>query len=128
MIGFGGAAEIQVVDARQRVAVHLDVRRAHGQAQQRPAHGQHRGLEDVDVVDLVAIGPADGPGDGALADFRSEDVALFGSELLRVGEAADRPVGIEDDGRRHDGARERSAARLVDAGDAHAIVLRGDDA
>ncbi len=50
----------------------------------RAAHRQEGGLEDVDGVDFVAVGPADGPGHGALANLGGEDVAFFGRELLGV--------------------------------------------
>ena len=127
--GLDGAAQVQIVDARQLVAVHLDVRRAHGKTEQRAAHGEECGLQDVDGSRSRRDPPSPLPTPRARSRMlRREHVALFGRELLRVRQPANGPVRIENHRRSHDRPRERPPPRLIDAGDAHAVALRSNDA
>ena len=80
------------------------------QRQQRAAHRQHRGLEDVEAVDLVAIRPADRPGERACADDAAPGArARAAREDLRVRQSADAPA--RDRGSRRRPPPGRRAAR-----------------
>ena len=93
------------------------------------AHGEARGLVDVDAVDGLGVDGDDGEGEGHLADLAVELLAVLAVELLGVGEAharEDADLFRKDDGGGDDGAEERAAADLVDAGDgAEAVVAEG---
>ena len=70
------------------------------------AHGEHRGVEDVDAVDLLDAGEGDGPGDGALLDARRRARSRrSGVEHLGVGEAVDRAAPGRGSRRRRRPAR-----------------------
>ena len=81
------------------------------------AHGEERGLADVDAVDGFSVDGGDGEGYGFCADFGVELVALLFGELLGVGEAGEAAALGQDDGGGYDGAEERAAAYFVQAGD-----------
>jgi hypothetical protein len=73
-------------------------------------------LQDVQGVDLGDARRCDAEADRALPDLAVEALALLGRQQLRVVEAADRPLLLEDHGGGDDRAGERAAADLVDAG------------
>ena len=81
------------------------------------AHGEERGLADVDAVDGCGVDGGDGEGYGFQADFGIELVALLFGELLGVGEAGEAAAFGQDDCGGYDGAEERAAANFVQAGD-----------
>ncbi len=100
-----------------------------GEAGDGGEHGDARGLVDVDAVDGLGVDLGDGDGEGDAADAAVELFALFAGELFGVFEAgAGEGVGAfgQDDGGGDDGAEERAAADLVDAGDgAEAAIAEG---
>ena len=98
----------------ETVAVHPDAVGLDAEPLHRPSHRVHRGAQNVDAVDFLGLGPSDGPGERALADERSERLALFRGELLRVGETLDRTLRIQNHRSRADGARKRTASGFVD--------------
>ncbi len=108
------ARQRQIGDARAAIAVDAHVRRTHRQRQQRAAHRQQRRLQDVQAVDLVAIRPADRPGERARADDGSQACALRDRKHLGVGKAANAPLRVQDHRSRHHRARQRPAAGLID--------------
>ena len=103
-------------------------RRASGsyrQRQERAAHRQHRGLKNVETINLVAIRPADRPGERACANDGRQARALCGREDLGVRQPADAPARVENHGGGHYGTGEGAAPGLIDAGDAGKITPRG---
>src|SRR5579883_1515372 len=116
--GLHGTAEAQILEGRQLVAVDLYVGRTYGQAQQRTAHGEEGRAENVESVDLVAVGPRNRLGQRALADDGGQALSLLPRQRLGIGEASDASARIEDHGRGDDRSSERSAAGFVDAGHA----------
>ncbi len=83
-----------------------------------------RRLQNIEAVDLVAIGPADRPGERARADDRRQPRALGARERLGVRKPADAPARVEDHGRGHHRPGERPAARLIDSRDAREVMHR----
>ena len=81
---------------------------------QRPAHGEHRGVVDVDLVDLAGTGGTERNHEGLLADAGSEHHAGGGVELFGVVHAGDSTAS----GRHHDracdnGARKRAPSDFI---------------
>ena len=101
----------------QAVTVHLDPGRHQAQAEYCAPHCEAGGLEDVETIDFMAVGPGNRPRNGAHPDLSSEFLPGCLGQQLRVGETIDRAIRIENDGACHDGPRQRSAARFVDPGD-----------
>ena len=96
-----------------------------GRASGTPAAPAARGAwretspEDVERVDLVAIGPADRPGERARADDAARGArAPRRSATLESARPRMRRLRVEDHRRRDHRSRERAAARFIDAGDA----------
>jgi hypothetical protein len=108
---------------RADVAIDPRFLRPHGKPLHCPAHGEHRGVEDVEPVDLLYGGKRHRPGDRALLDALGEHLAPLGSQQLGIGEAVDAPSGIQDHRAGIHGAGERAAPGLVDA--AHEQVSAG---
>src|SRR4051794_5349037 len=119
---FDCAAEFQILDARQLVAINLDVGWAHRQAQQRTAHGQERRAQDVETVDFVAVGPGNGPRQRAFANDGREALALFGAQHLGIAETVNPAVGIQDHGGSDDRTGKRPPARFINTGTADAFA------
>jgi hypothetical protein len=111
---------MQVILARQRRRV-LAVDKGEGghelQAFEGALHGEEVGLADIVLVDLLDAGPADGPGERALADQRGECVALLFRELLGVVETSDGTGGVEHHRSCAYRAGERTAAGFIYAAD-----------
>lgn len=101
----------------QAVTVHLDPGRHQAQAEYCAPHCEAGGLEDVETIDFMAVGPGNRPRNGAHPDLSSEFLPGCLGQQLRVGKTIDRAIRIENDGACHDGPRQRSAARFVDPGD-----------
>lgn len=81
-------------------------------------HGEMRGPEDIEAVDLRDIRLADAPMDvGADGEDGMEMLALFGGQLFRVIQALDRAVIRQDHGGGDHGAGERTASGLIHARD-----------
>jgi hypothetical protein len=100
------------------VAVHDDVIGRQLQPADGAAHGEHRGVVDVEAVDLAHARGADGHGEGALGDARRQLLALVGGELLGVVDAADGAgVGSHDHRTSDDGAREGAPSDFIHSGD-----------
>ena len=76
-----------------------------------------RRLADVDEIDLVHARFADADGNGAVEDAHISFLARFRLHDFRIVEAFGNFFPIEDHSRRDHRARERPAARFVDAGD-----------
>ena len=68
-------------------------------------------------IDFGPIAPGDRPGQRALPDHRRELSTAPGREFLGIAKTGDRLLRIQDHGRGHDRAGQRSASRLVDARD-----------
>lgn len=83
--------------------------------------GAHRlvsGAENIDRINLQRIDDSNGPGDGLVGDqFVIDFFTAFGEKLFRIVELAMAKFFGEDYCGRYDGACERAAARLIDAGD-----------
>ena len=66
------------------VAIHDDCLRTHLQLIQRTMHRQYRGVEDVDLVDLLRGDDAHRPGHSIALDDLTQLVALLLRQLLRI--------------------------------------------
>jgi hypothetical protein len=84
----------------------------------RPRHSEMRGAQDVETVDFLHGGLGHGP-----ENFRGrgedgvKSLALGCADFFRVGQTVEREVIGQDHGGRYDRTRQRTAPRLVDAGD-----------
>src|SRR6516225_10892656 len=106
---------------RAAIAVDAHVRRGDREREQRAPHGEHRRLKDIQRVDLVAVGPADAEGECAATDDRRKPRPRGRGQDLRVGQPADAPAAIEDDGGRDHRAGERPTPRLIHASDTRQV-------
>ena len=57
-------------------------------------------------------------------DAHEEELARVLVEHLAVVDAVGNALGVENDGRRHDGSGERAASGLIDAGNRAAVQLQ----
>ncbi len=126
----GGLGHIAVDDGTRRqhltqsvqigkpVAIHQHVIRRQRHGQQRAAHGQKCRLQNIQRVDFGLVRPADTEAQRFAPDLDAEPRALLGAQGFRIGDAFDGSARPQNDGRRHHRSRERSAARLIDAGNA----------
>jgi hypothetical protein len=94
------------LDLHHRAAVAVDQgQRRHGaQRFHRAAHGQHRGLQDVELVDFFFRRFGDRPGQRVLLDQRRQHVALgfvefFESRRPSIGRAGSRMTAAATPGR-----------------------------
>ena len=87
------------------------------------SHGLAAGLIDIPRVDALGIDFRDGPGQGMLPDTWSELRTSFRSKFLRIVEADNAALGIENDRGGDDRAKERAAAGFIETGDAHPAKL-----
>src|SRR5262249_5275894 len=85
------------------------------QPEHRALHRQQRRLQDVDAVDLEVAREGDGKGFRLAADLDCQPHSLEAAERVGIAQAVDGLAAVEDDGGRADGARERTAAGLIDA-------------
>lgn len=92
------------------VELHVEIR-------ERTAHGQHRGVVNVDAVDLAHGGRPDPHTEGSLEDACRERLPLSAREFLGIVHAANgASVGGHHDGACDDGARERAPSDFIDSG------------
>ena len=119
-----GAAPVTVGDAALRHGQLWDVEcvdehhvRLRGKREHGTPHGTQRGLMDVDAVNLPRVSGSDAPGVGVPDDRLEERGPSAGRHQLRVAEARNVPVRVQDDGGRHDRPRQAPSPDLVDAGD-----------
>ena len=123
------ADDRRVLDAERadRLAVDEHVVGRDREPRERAAHREHRGVIDVDAVDLAHRRRAERH---AEARSRIAPASLSRSarrELLGVVDAADGArVGRHDDGACDDGAREGAPSDFIDSGDERASRARGD--
>ena len=122
--GDGEAAGVALNDGLLRAgivdgvaAVDEEIVGGEGELLDGEAHGEERGLADVDAVDGCGVDGGDGEGYGFEADFGVEFVALLFGELLRVREAGDAAAFGQDDCGGDYRAEEGAAAYFVEAGD-----------
>ncbi|MOA42131.1 hypothetical protein D3C78_1641600 [compost metagenome] len=80
-------------------------------------HGQHGGMQNVQLIDFLDLGAGNTPAQGFFTDFVVELLATRFGEFLRVIEPQNRPVRIQDHRRRHHRATQRATANLVHASD-----------
>src|SRR5262249_6708287 len=89
-----------------------------GKLLQRSGHGLARRLIDVPGIDALGVDFSDGPGDGVLADARGQLGTALRSELFRVVEPHDAPLGIQNDRSGYNGAEQSAATCLIEPSDA----------
>ncbi len=77
-------------------------------------HGQKRGVQDVQLVNLLDAGMGDGDGRG-LQDQVGQGLAPGGGEFLAVAQAGGDAGGIQDHGGGGDRAAQGAAANFVNA-------------
>ena len=93
--------------------------RRDGELLERGGHGLAAGLVNVPGIDALRINFGDGPGEGVLADARSEFGAAIGGEFFRVVKTNDAALWIENHGSSNDGTEQRASAGFIQAGNAH---------
>ena len=81
-------------------------------------HGLAASLIDIPGVDALGIDFGNGPSQGVFADACGEFRTAFGGKFLRIVEADDAALGIENNRGGDHRAEERAAAGLIDTGDA----------
>ena len=86
-------------------------------------HRLAAGLVDVPRVDAAGVDFRDGPGQRVLADSLGKLAAPLGRQLLRIVEADDAALRIQNHGARDHRAEQRSAPRFVKPGDAQPAAL-----
>jgi len=69
------------------------------------------------LIDLVVLDSRHGKGERAAADLLRKRFALKACELLRIVDSAGHALRVENDRRRYDWSRERTAADFVGPGD-----------
>ena len=82
------------------------------------AHGQARGLQDIDAIDLEGVGCGHGPGHGAFANPNGQYLAALGIQQFAIAQAADGAIWRKNDGGGEHGSEQRAATHFVDSGDA----------
>ena len=80
-------------------------------------HRQQGRVMNVQVVDLLDLGAAQGPAERLLADHRGEHLATLLAEFLRVHQAGYRPCRVEYDRGGDHRSGQGTASDLVDATD-----------
>ncbi len=98
---FGGTGE-----HRAPITVHQHRVHVNSQGFHRPHHGQMGGVVNVQTVDLVGLGAAQGPAQGALADGRGEPLPARRGELLGIRQAVDGPGRVQHHGGGDHGAHQ----------------------
>jgi len=89
-----------------------------GQGRHGAGHGEMRGPEDIEAVDLRDVRLADAPMDvGADGEHGMEMLAFFGGQFFRVIQAFERAVIRQDDSGGDHGTGERTASGFIDPGD-----------
>src|SRR4029077_1060453 len=81
------------------------------------AHGDTRGLIDVDLIDARGVHGGDRPGDGVLTNALGENFAALSGQELGVAQPADAVGTIENDGCGYDGAEQRPTTNFIHASD-----------
>ena len=95
-----------------------------GERRERAPHAEHRRPEDVVAVDLVDIDGDDRKRERARANQHGQPIAIVFAKHLRIGEADDGLLRIEDHGGDDDRPCERTASGFVDAGERFVILAR----
>jgi hypothetical protein len=90
---------------------------------ERGGHGLARGLINVPGVNALGVDFRDGPAQRVLLDTDGQLSAAVGRKFFGIVEADDAPLGIENHGGGHDGAKQRAASGFINAGDAHPAQL-----
>ena len=99
----------------QPVAVHQHRGRFEPQPHDGTAHGQQRGLQDVELVDLFDTGLGNAAAQGLGADLVVKLFTPRGREFLGVGQARNRVQVVQDHSRCHHGPGQGTTAGLVHA-------------
>ena len=105
----------RVLIGLEAVAIDDDGLRAHFQLIQCPMHGEDRGVEDIDLVDLLGGDDAHSPGYGIALDDLTQLIAALLRELLRVVEELVLITVGQDDGSSIDTACQAATTSLVAA-------------
>ena len=87
--------------------------RQDAQALDRSAHGQQRGLQDVQAVDLFHAGTGDAAAQGARSDLVKEQFTPAWAEHLAVGQAGYRGELVQDHRSGHHRAGQGAPPRFV---------------
>lgn len=104
-------------ELRQPVAVHLYPDRHYPQTKNCATHGKTGGLEDIQSIDFMTIGPCDRPCDCVPFDLTREIFTTHFGERFRIVKAVDRSVGVQDNCTGNDRPSQRAASCFVDTGD-----------
>ena len=104
-----------------RTVVTVDERldRLDGQRLDGAAHREQRRAQYVHRVDLADVACRNRPRDCLCTNADCDFLPLLGRHHLRIAQAANATLGVENDGRGDDGSRERAASCFVDARDQH---------
>ncbi len=107
----------KALEPRQTVAVDEQPLRAQAHGQHRAAHREKGGVQDVERVDFGRVRPADAEAKSAPAYRRAQARPGLGTQHLRIRDAGDGAARTQNHRRGHHRPRQRSAPRLIDAGD-----------
>lgn len=122
--GNGNAARV-AFDQRLLLHEHVELHSVNeeivgrnGQPFQGGGHCLAGSLVDIPGVDALRIDFRDGPGHGVLADAFAEFRTPFRGQLLRIVQADNAALGIENHRGGNHRAKQRAPSGLIDAGDA----------
>ena len=107
----------------EAVAVDNDGFRAHLKLVEGPMHGQDRGIENVDAVNLLRSDDTYGPSHRIALNDLAQLIALTLSQLFGVVEQFVVLIGGQDDSRSIDAACQTASTRLVAAGFYLSLVI-----
>ena len=100
-------------ETRRTVPVHERGLGRMRQAFHRTAHGKHRGLEDIDIVNLCDAGLGNRDRNGAVMDLVKKRLALLLAQLLAVVEPLGHPIGVKDNRRGNHRPGKRAAPDFI---------------
>jgi hypothetical protein len=103
--------------------VNEQIIRRNGELLQSGGHGLAAGLINVPGVDALGIDFRDRPSESMLANARGKFRAALRGKFLRIVEANDATLGIQNDGGGNDGPEESAATSFIQTGDAHPAKL-----
>ena len=104
------------VQLRAPIAIDECQPRRDTQSINRTLHGEHRGVKDIQLIDLFDLGSGNAPRHRLCADLVEQRFTTGFAQLFRVVEAFDRTRRIEDHCGGHYRTTQRPAPDLVDAG------------
>jgi hypothetical protein len=127
--GDGNAARV-ALDERFLLDENIELHRVNEQVVRRDGellesggHSLAAGLINVPGVDALGVDFRDGPSESMLTNARGKFRAALRGKFLRIVQAHDATLGIENHRGGDDRAKERATASFIETGDAHPAML-----